>query len=88
MINSWPPWQRPEEQMCSWSGSAVDDRVNITWQEVEEDRQIQETHTFDSWEVNAGVLMNPDAIANDPERAFLERTRACDQLRVTEKQKI
>lgn len=36
--------------------------------------------TFDSGQVNAGMLVNPDAVANDSEGAFLERTRACDQL--------
>lgn len=38
-------------------------------------------HTFYSREVNAGVLMNPNAVANDPKRAFLECTRACHQLK-------
>lgn len=30
--------------------------------------------TFDSWEVNAGMLMNSNTVADDPEGAFLKRT--------------
>lgn len=53
---------------------------------AETDKHIEETHTFDSREVNAGVLMNPNAIANDPKRAFLECPRAGHQLKTAWKQ--
>lgn len=43
--------------------------------------QIQNTQTFDSRQVNAGMLMNPNAVADDPKRALLESTGACHQLR-------
>lgn len=37
--------------------------------------------TFDSRQVDAGVLMDSYAIANNPQRAFLKRSRAGHQLR-------
>lgn len=57
---------------------------------VEETEANTHTHnkqTFDSWEVNAGMLMNPNAVANDPKRALLESTRACHQLKAAKRHK-
>ena len=45
----------------------------------------QNTQTFDSREVDAGMLMNPNAVANDPERALFECTRARHQLKVAKR---
>lgn len=52
----------------------------LHWKEKGKMRRITETGTFDSWQVDAGVLVNPDAVANDSQGAFLERARARDQL--------
>lgn len=46
-----------------------------------------DTRTFDSREVNAGVLMNPNAVADDTERALLKCTGACHQLKAKQKKK-
>lgn len=45
----------------------------------------RQTQTFDSWQVDAGMLVNPDAVADDPKRALLECTWACHQLRAAKK---
>ncbi len=39
--------------------------------------------TFDAGQVDAGVLVDPDAVPNDPERAFLKRSGARHQLQNT-----
>lgn len=46
----------------------------------QEVRRIKESSTFDSRQVDAGVLVDPDAVADDPQGAFLERARARNQL--------
>lgn len=57
--------------------AALERRRRLRRQEV---RRIKESGTFDSRQVDAGVLVNPDAVANDPQGAFLERARARNQL--------
>ncbi len=41
---------------------------------------INMNRTFDAGQVDAGVLVDPDAVPNDPERAFLKRSGARHQL--------
>ena len=36
--------------------------------------------TFDPWQVDAGVFVDPNAIPDDPEGALLKRSRTGDQL--------
>lgn len=38
------------------------------------------SHTFNSWQVDAGVLVDPDAVADDPQRSLFEGPGASDQL--------
>lgn len=70
----------------SWPNRGFD------WDVVEYIYTNRDTHTraraltFDSWEVNAGMLMNSNTVADDPEGAFLKRTWTRHQLR--EKDKI
>lgn len=37
-------------------------------------------HTFNPRQINAGMFMNPNSIPDDPQRALLKGTRACNQL--------
>lgn len=45
------------------------------------DLRTQNTQTFDSWQVNACMLMNPNAVADNPKRALFEGTWTCHQLK-------
>lgn len=47
----------------------------------------QNTPTFDSREVDAGVLVNPNAVADNPERALFECARARHQLEAAKQEK-
>lgn len=38
------------------------------------------SHTFNSWQVDAGVLMDANAIPDDPQRSLFEGPGAGDQL--------
>ena len=46
---------------------------------------VHSTQTFDSRQVNAGMLMNPNAVADYPKRALLECTWACHQLKAAKR---
>lgn len=38
------------------------------------------SHTFNSRQVDAGMLVDPDAVPDDPQRSLFEGSRAGDQL--------
>lgn len=94
MINIWHLYQaRPAHlgaqvnQLSSQKSSQVliKPRFWLGCSRIYSNRHIH-TLTFDSREVNAGMLVNPNTVANDPKGAFLKCTWTRDQLR--EKDKI
>lgn len=56
----------------------IKDQIGVRTEEEEEEegsgRDTENTQTFDSRQVNAGVLVNPNAVADDPKRALFECT--------------
>jgi len=41
---------------------------------------VDETLAFDAWQVDASVFLNADAVSDDSQASFFERTRARHKL--------
>lgn len=53
---------------------------NVTDESATNHPLMPEWQTFNSRKIDAGMFMNPNPIPDDPERALLKGTRACNQL--------